>query len=375
MKQWQLRLLPILSCIFSMLFITPDAMAADTRNLQDRIERLEAAMEKRAQTDKWFEHIQLSGAVEIEAAVIDVDSNEDDIDDGRTSDIDLANAELAVDALIAEYVDGHVLIKYDGDMYIDEGFVTLHGPESLPAYLIVGKQYIPFGNFASHFITDSNTLILGETNEGALIAGYRLADDLINLSAGVYNSEVQEEDDDDDINSIVAAVQVQLDDTLNLGISYTSNIAGSNVLRGMVLDYVDQELFNRMDTLVGGWSVFAGYRFLERFKVIVEYVGALDEFKFDGVSEEFEDSAFNEAQPSAWNTELGITLLENLEVALRLAGSEDGGAEFIPESQYGLVINWCAFKNTLLALEYLHSEYEDDAQEVNAVTAQLAVEF
>lgn len=376
MKQRLLRLLSILSCILPTLLITTGAAASETQNLEDRIERLEAAMEKRTQASKWFERIQLSGIVEIEAGVVNVKSDEEDIDEGITNDIDLASADLAVNAQIADHVDGHVLTKYDGDtVYVDEGFVTLHGADQLPAYLIAGKQYIPFGNFDSHFISDPTTLTLGETAEGALIAGYRIADDLINISAGVFNSEVQEEDVDEDdvINSFVAAVQIQPIEALSLGASYTSNIAGSNEFQDIVLEYMDNEAVDQLDTLVGGWSVFVSYRFLERFKFIAEYVGTLDEIQFTGDLDEA--GTFDNAQPSAWNTELGMNLLANLEVAVRYGGSEDGGADFIPESQYGAVLNWGIFNNTILALEYLHSEYEADAQKINAVTAQLAVEY
>ena len=79
--------------------------------------------------------------------------------------------------------------------------------------------------------------------------------------------------------------------------------------------------------------------------------------------------------PSAWNVELGASIIDNIELAVRYGGSDDGGAEFLLESQYGAVLNWGFFENTNLALEYLHDEYEDDAQTVDALTAQLAVEF
>ena len=47
------------------------------------------------------------------------------------------------------------------DVFVDEGFIVLSGSEAFPAYLIAGRQYIPFGDFDSHFVTDPSTLILG----------------------------------------------------------------------------------------------------------------------------------------------------------------------------------------------------------------------
>jgi hypothetical protein len=61
-------------------------------------------------------------------------------------------------------------------------------------------------------------------------------------------------------------------------------------------------------------------------------------------------------------------------LAARYGGSDNGG-EFLPETEYGAVINWGFFRNTNLAIEYLHGEFENDVQETDKITAQLAVEF
>ena len=94
-----------------------------------------------------------------------------------------------------------------------------------------------------------------------------------------------------------------------------------------------------------------------------------------GASKASKNELNRSKRPSAWNVELGASIIDNIELAVRYGGSDDGGAEFLPESQYGSVLNWGFFENTNLALEYLHYKYEDDAQTVDALTAQLAVEF
>jgi hypothetical protein len=114
-----------------------------------------------------------------------------------------------LDANITAHVDGHVLIKYeDEDIFVDEGFIVLTGTDAFPAHLIAGRQYIPFGNFDSHFVTDPVTLVLGETNTGAAVAGYRFGGDAVEVSAGVFNGRVDEVGDDDTISSFVGAVVV-----------------------------------------------------------------------------------------------------------------------------------------------------------------------
>ncbi|MDX2446106.1 MAG: LbtU family siderophore porin [Desulfobacterales bacterium] len=127
-----------------------------------------------------------------------------------------------------------------------------------------------------------------------------------------------------------------------------------------------------MGDLVGGWSAFVTFQILERFKIIGEYVAALDNFR---IGEIYDVGDTKERKPSAWNMELGARIIDSVELAVRYGGSEDGEADFFPESHYGAVLNWGFFENTNLALEYLHNKYEDDARTVDMLTAQLAVEF
>jgi len=106
--------------------------------------------------------------------------------------------------------------------------------------------------------------------------------------------------------------------------------------------------------------------------VAAEYVGALDEFE---AGEIYDAADGKKRQPAAWNLELGAAVSENIEVAARYEGSDDGGADFLPETRYGAVVNWAIFESTNLALEYLYGEFEDDTQETDSVMAQLAIEF
>jgi hypothetical protein len=345
----------------------PSGKIGGVKSLEDRLEALEEAVSRPAQGERWYDRIRISGLVEVEAGYGKTDVKDTDEDDEETSDVDLANVELNVDAKIAAFVDGHVKVKYgDDDVFIDEGFITLTGPERFPGQLIAGRQYIPFGNYETHFITDPNTLILGETSEGALVAGYSIGGELVEISAGLFNGRAKKSGDDDVIDSYVAAVTAQPLKGLSLGISYTSNLAGSDSFNEQVVDS------DHLDSMVGAWSAFVIYEFLDRFKVIGEYVSALDSFR---AGEIYAAGDTEERKPAAWNLELGMTITEDLGVAVRYGGSDDGGDTFLPETQYGAVVNWGFIKNTNLALEYLHGEFEDDYQDTDTVTAQLAIEF
>jgi hypothetical protein len=337
------------------------------KSLEDRIKQLEDAIKRKPESDKWYDRIQISGLIEVEASHGKTDFKDPAAGDEKTSDVDLATVELVMDAKIAAHVDGHVMFKYeDNDLFVDEGFITLTGSKSFPAYLIAGRQYIPFGNYDSHFVTDPTTLILGETNEGAVVAGYRYGGEMVDVSVGAFNGRAKKIGKDDVIDSFVGSIAVNPFEGLMLGASYTSNLAGSDSFSEAVVDT------DNLDSLVGAWSAFLTFEFLERFKVIGEYVGALDSFK---AGEIYDAADTKERKPSAWNVELGVAIIDHLELAARYEGSDDGGADFLPESQYGAVLNWGIFESTNLALEYLHGEFEDDVQETDSFIAQLAIEF
>lgn len=343
-----------------------DQSPGGVKSIEDRVKQLEKAVGRQVEGEKWYERIQISGLVEVEAGYGKTGFGDPAVEDEKTSDVDLATVELVVDARIVDHVDAHVMFKYeDDDVFVDEGFITLTGTEAFPAYLIAGRQYIPFGYFDSHFITDPTTLTLGETNEGAVVAGYRIKGEMLDISLGAFNGRAQESGDDDAIDSFVAGLAMNPFDGLMLGASYTSNLAGSDALNEVVLDP------DNLESLVTGWSAYVTFEFLDRFHIIGEYVSALDNFK---EGEIYDAADTRTRKPAAWNVEFGVAITETLGLAARYGGSDDGG-EFLPETEYGAVLNWGLFKNTNLALEYLHGEFEDDSQETDTITAQLAVEF
>jgi hypothetical protein len=367
-------------CLFLILILFPTFLSAqetsdptDTsiekaggvKSLEQRIEQLEKAIDQPVAGDKWYDRLKISGLIEVEAEYGKIDFNDPAVEDETSSDVDLAAFELVVDVRVVDHIAGHVMFKYeDDDVFVDEGFITLTGTQNFPAYLSAGRQYIPFGNFDSYFITDPNTLNLGETNEGSVVAGYRFGGEMIDVSIGAFNGKIDKAGDDNAVDSFVASFTAQPFEEVMIGTSYTSNLASSDTFSELVNDPIDD--------LVGGWSVFLSLQFSERFKIIGEYVAALDSFK---AGEIYDAADTKERKPSAWNAELGVAIIDGLELAVRYGGSDDGGSEFLPESQFGAVLNWAFLENTNLALEYLHNEYENDAREVNTLTAQFAVEF
>ena len=337
--------------------------------LPERIRRIEEKMEQKGVLGKWADKITLSGVIEAEAYYEDYDNDDPAIKDEDSSDITLATVELGVDVDITKHVKGRVLFLWEEDdtepVDVDEGFITLDGEDVVPLYLNVGKLYVPFGNFGSHFISDPLTLELGETRESALTVGY--VNEWMDVSVSAFNGDIDETGEDNHIESYVAGASFSVPEELisNFGItgglSYISNIADSDGLEG--------ETPGEIKDYVGGFNAFLSISFMDKFFLECEYLGALDEFKAGELS--FDGG--NEFQPETWNFELAYAATDRLEVAIKYEGGDDL-ADFLPEDQYGAAVTYGLFENTSLSLEYLHGEFEND-DERDLVTTQLAVEF
>ena len=344
--------------------------------LPERIRRIEEKMEQKGVLGKWADKITLSGVIEAEAYYEDYDNDDHTIKDEDSSDITLATVELGIDVDIIKHVKGRVLFLWEEDdtepVDVDEGFITLDGEDVVPLYLNVGKLYVPFGNFESHFISDPLTLELGETRESALTVGY--VNEWMDVSVSAFNGDIDETGEDNHIESYVAGASFSVPEELisnfgiTAGVSYISNIADSDGLEG--------ETPGEIKDYVGGFNAFVSISFMDKFFLECEYLGALDEFEpgellFDG-GKEF--------QPETWNFELAYAATDRLEVAVKYEGGDDLGGplltenQFLPEVQYGAAVTYGLFENTSLSLEYLHGEFEND-DERDLVTTQLAVEF
>ena len=321
--------------------------------------------------EKWFENITLSGAIEVEAGLEKIDYNDPATKDENSSDIVVATVEVGMDTQIVKHVSGHLLFLYeedDTDLEIDEAIISINGENVVPLYLNAGQMYVPFGNFKSHMISDPITLELGETRESAVVAGF--ATDWLDISAGIFNGDIDETGEDDKIKSYAACAVLSIPQNtvsgfeLSAGVSYISNIGDSDSLQEdieagpvTVRDYV------------AGYSAFISISALDRVFLNAEYLTADDEFaagelSFDG-GQKF--------KPSTWYVELTVGVIDDLEIAARYEASDDGG-DFLPEKRYGGAFTYGLFENTSLGLEYIHGEFKNN-DKTDVVTAQLAIEF
>ena len=90
----------VVGCLFTMLpAMAFDAAAEEkerfggVQSLEDRIQRLEEAIGRDVEGDKWYDRIQFSGLVEVEVGYTETDDDDPAIADETESTVDLATVE------------------------------------------------------------------------------------------------------------------------------------------------------------------------------------------------------------------------------------------------------------------------------------------
>jgi hypothetical protein len=218
------------------------------------------------------------------------------------------------------------------------------------------------------------TLAFGEINEKALLAGFEKWG--LSLSAYVFNGSVEKNfDDADAIDSFGIDANYTYESepnelTLQVGASYLSNLADTDGISGVVP--------GTLDRLVDGWAAYLSSSW-GKFFLDAEYMGALDEFRVA----ELADENGMEAEPSVWNIEFGLNhdWWRNLEVAFKIAGSDEAENLSIPETRFGVVLNQEIFENTILSAGYLNDDFETDIFDNNTedqrstLFTQIAIEL
>jgi len=317
------------------------------------------------------DRITISGLLEVEAAASRVKFTDGSTD--AASDLALATAQIGLGVKLTETLSGDISLLYeegafgddDTDLEVDEAVINFaHGPWAAR----IGRQYLPFGVFHSHFISDPLTLELGETRETALLAGYTYGP--ATLSAFVFNGDAEKIGNEDHLRDWGASLVLTPAGGIEMGGSYLSDLADS-----------DAELLSEYRRWVGGWSAFA---ILERgpFGMAAEILGAANSFANTDLDA---DGNGKGDKPLAWNLEVSWAPVKQVELAARYEGSDEFAGQ--PERQYGVDVSWSPWDNTTLSLEYLRGEFDrrfagdlvsgadSPADKRDLVTAQLAFEF
>jgi hypothetical protein len=310
--------------------------------------------ERRDIADLRLNGISVGALVEVEAAIGGEEDGED------FSDIVLATSEVGLDADLNEWTKASVLLLWEEDdtepMDLDEATITLGNTESLPVYLTAGKMYVPFGRFASHFISDPLTLELAETRESALLLGYTRAP--LEITGAVFNGDLDVDEDDDEAGDIVLSAVLNPAPGIEFGASWISHLGESDGLQDSLADASS-------DNEVDGANVFVCLE-SGAFMLDGEYIAALDNFDAGVAGDE-------EGAPRAWNFELAFRPTNVLELAAKVEGTDEWTG--MPETQYGAALSYGLTDSISTSIEFLHGEFENSTHDRNVATLQIATEF
>ena len=327
---------------------------------------------------KWADKIHPSACIEVEASYEDYNFHDPSVRDTDTSDLVLATVEIGFDVDIAKHVKASLFFLYEEDetdFDVDQGIITIDGADVVPLYVDLGKMYIPFGRFESHFIRDPLTLELGETNESAAVGGFR--NDLLELSVGAFNGDIDETGKGSNhIDNYLASACFTLPETtvpdldLTAGISWVSNIADSDGLQEVIEEVAEEAKEEpTIKNHIGGFNTFIIASLLDKYFFNAEYLGAIDDFEANELSFDGGKSY----RPEAWTIELACGVTDSLNLAVCYEGSNDCD-DFLPKKQFGGVVSYELFKHTSVALEYLYGKFENKDTR-HLMTTMLAIEF
>jgi hypothetical protein len=203
----------------------------------------------------------------------------------------------------------------------------------------VGRYYVPFGLYYSHFI-NGPMLEYAETRSDAFQIDYDF-NDVVEIAVFAFDGQTREFGNSGKDTGWGAAIDAfLLDGRLNIGGGYLSNLAESDE------EFLREDFNNIFQNKVGAWNAYIVYE-ADSWDISMEVLNATGSFReFDA----------NEDRPQSWNIETAWFPTDSLEFALRYERSK----ELIdyPEKQYGIALTWRFVNNISATIEYLRSDYK-----------------
>ena len=242
----------------------------------------------------------------------------------------------------------------------DEGFFEISlGEWGLKA----GRQYVPFGEYYSHFVTGP-ILEFGETRGDGIVVDYSF-NDMLEISGFVFDSDVVMQNRNGDLDWGASLEWVSLDEAIRTGIGYLSDLAESD-------EKFLGENNNRYERRISAWNAYMLLGF-DQFEVTAEYLQANSRFR------EFDT---NKNKPSSFNLEFAYFPIPTMQLAARYEHSKEFGDA--PRHQYGLAGTWAPSNHFTITMEYLHGKYRrnfvvdddgNDQEDRDIVAIEMSLEF
>lgn len=307
-------------------------------------------------------NVEFSGLVEA-----DIFSNNSD-SSGNSSNIVVSTIEFGIEATLSDKVSANVTLLTEdigssagvnddaGKVAVDEAAIQI---ELGSGSLSIGQMYIPFGFYESYFVTDPLTLLLGESNEVAVMYSTEI-DGGFGASVYLFNGDVDETGDDNDkINDIGFSIEGG-QENWSFGVDYVSNIADSDELSGLGTTLVS-------DVAAAGLH---GSIVLGDITIVSEYITAVDDFSAGDLG----GAVTTRQQPSAFNFEAAIALAGDSSVAIGVSTSNEANGLLPYESQLAIAYSTTLVEHIGMTVELFSGE-EYNNNEDTVATLQLAAEF
>ena len=320
-------------------------------------ERREAGLGRKV-TD-W---LSISGLVEVEYEFQDFNfaGNKSGESDNDTTTM----LQLGLNLSLSEQVSAEFVFEYEldsGVSLMDEGILKYDG-ETLGVE--VGRLYIPFGEYYSHFVTGP-ILEFGETRGNALVVDYELTDAFDVFAYGIEGAAEKQSQSGGQIDWGGGLEFSNDDESIKISAGYFSDMADTDE------DFLG-DFNNKYQRRVGGLTGNALFG-RDTYEITAEYLGVLRSFK---------ELDREEDRPWSANVEVAWFPRNNFELAARVETSSEVSDQ--PEWQYGLSATWLVGYRINIAVDYLYGSYKDDFvfdnddDEIDSrhlVAAQLSMEF
>lgn len=277
-----------------------------------------------------------------------------------SQDEDTEAIQIGLEAEFNDWLFGEFVLEVENDRkvrtLVDEGVLALE----FDTWAIKGGiMNLDFGEYYSHLVTGP-LLEFGETRKWTLAFEQELNDftDVV-----VYGFEKESILAKDNLGWGASFEWVSEDESIRIGGGYLSDVRESD-------DFFREEDYATAHD-VAAWNFYAMAGF-ESFEITAEIVESIDHFLV-------EEDRF---RPRSYNLELAYFLNENLQIAGRIEHTQELIEE--PEWQTGIGVTWLAMEHLLIAVDYLHGDFEtpleieeDEAYLKNReiIAAQVAIEF
>lgn len=315
--------------------------------------------------------LELSGEVEG-----DLFAQNKGINHSPSSDLYVGDAELDMQALVNRWLTAYMNFSYDntpsstgnrveGNIVLDNGFITLGDLNKSLWRMTVGQLYVPFGQFNSFLISDPLNKTIFRTKGQPIIVGYGVpGEDGFSASAFTFQGNTHSSGNASEPNQHInqygadANYQFKLGEVHStFGASYIANMADSNGMQGVgapsgeFQGFGDSTATEYLQHEVPAVDLRAMFD-IAAFTLIGEYDTATQAFAA-------QDLSFNNqgAEPSAYHLE-GVysfnLLTKPSSFALGYDRSYEALALNLPESRVAAALNTSPWRNTLASLELRH---------------------